>query len=259
MLAAAPIRPSSVLRLPFSPRARTQIGLFLLAYLVYSAARFVTIGDLASAQDHAHWIVDMQNSLGIGVEASVQNAFDGTWMLWVLNHLYLIAQLGVIPAALIFLYRRSYSIYATLRNTILATWLISVPVYGLFPVAPPRLADIGITDTISAGGVLDMDSSLTTSFYNELAAVPSLHVGFAVAVGFALFAALRNPVAALRRAALGPGHRPGGGGHGQPLRLRHDRRRRRQHPGLRPRHGGRRGSASSGRRAPKLGPTFAEA
>ena len=200
MLAAAPLRPSSVLRLPFSPRARTQIGLFLLAYLVYSAARFVTIGDLASAQDHARWIVDMQNTLGIGVEASVQNAFDGTWMLWVLNHLYLVAQLGVIPAVLIFLYRRSYQIYATLRNTILATWLISVPVYGLFPVAPPRLADIGITDTISAGGVLDMNSSLTTSFYNELAAVPSLHVGFAVAVGFALFAALRNPV--LRYAAL---------------------------------------------------------
>ena len=129
----------------------------------------------------------------------MQSAFDGTWMLWVLNHLYLIAQLGVIPAVLIFLYRRDFGIYKTLRNTILATWLISVPVYGLFPVAPPRLADIGITDTITAGG-FDMSSSFTTSFYNELAAVPSLHVGFAVAVGFALFAALRNPV--LRYGAL---------------------------------------------------------
>ena len=200
MLAAAPIRPSSVLRLPFSPRARAQIGLFLLAYLVYSAARFVTIGDLASATDNAHWIVNLQNTVGIGVEASVQKAFDGTWMLWVLNHLYLIAQLGVIPAVLMFLYRRNFEIYKTLRNTILATWLISVPVYGLFPVAPPRLADIGITDTITTSGTFAMDGNLTTSFYNELAAVPSLHVGFAVAVGFALFAALRNPV--LRYGAL---------------------------------------------------------
>ena len=149
MLAATPIRPSSVLRLPFSPRARTQIGLFLFAYLVYSAARFVTIGDLSSAKDHADWIVGLKQSTGTAVEASVQQAFDGTWMLYILNHLYLIAQLGVIPAALIFLYRRSYQLYETLRNTILATWLISVPVYGLFPVAPPRLADIGITDTIA--------------------------------------------------------------------------------------------------------------
>jgi len=201
MLAATPLpRPTSALRLPFSPRARAQIGLFLFAYLVYSAARFVTIGDLPDAQSHAHWIVNLEQSTGTAVEASVQGAFDGTWVMWVLNRLYLIAQLGVIPAALIFLYKRNAAIYATLRNTILATWLISVPVYGLFPVAPPRLADIGITDTITASGTVAMDGNVTTSFYNELAAVPSLHVGFAVAVGFALFAALRNPV--LRYAAL---------------------------------------------------------
>jgi len=199
MLAASPIRPSSVLRLPFSPRARTQIGLFLLAYLVYSAARFVTIGDLNTATDNAHWIVSLQSSLHIGVEASVQGALDTSWLVWIFNHLYLIAQLGVIPAALIFLYHRSQALYVTLRNTILATWLLSVPVYGLFPVAPPRLADIGIVDTISTH-TMDMNSSLSTSFYNELAAVPSLHVGFAMAVGIALFSAIRNP--ALRWIAL---------------------------------------------------------
>ena len=192
MLAASTYRPSSVLRLPFSPRARTQIGLFLLAYLVYSAARFVTIGDLASAKDNAHWIVGLQNSMHIGVESSVQNALDGAWLVWIFNHLYLIAQLGVIPAALIFLWFRSPAIYRTLRNTILATWLLSVPVYGLFPVAPPRLADIGLVDTISSQTGFAMDSSLTTSFYNELAAVPSLHVGFAFAVGIAVASATSN-------------------------------------------------------------------
>ena len=79
-----------------------------------------------------------------------------------------------------------------------------MPVYGLFPVAPPRLADIGITDTITASGTVAMDSNLTTSFYNELAAVPSLHVGFAVAVGFALFAALRNPALKFLALLWGP-------------------------------------------------------
>ena len=97
-------------------------------------------------------------------------------------------------------------IYKTLRNTILATWLLSVPVYGLFPVAPPRLADIGIVDTISTH-TMNMNSSVTTSFYNELAAVPSLHVGFAMAVSFALFAARAQPRPALRLAAVGPADR----------------------------------------------------
>ena len=211
-----------------------QIGLFLLAYAVYTVARFFTIGDLADATANAHWIVDLQNAVGVGVESSVQNALDGSWVMWVLNRLYLVAQLGVIPAVLIFLYNRSWAIYATLRNTILATWLISVPIYGLFPVAPPRLAGIGIKDTITSQTGVSMTSNFSTSFFNELAAVPSLHVGFAVAVGFALFAALKNPRAEVGGAAVGPDRRPGRGRHRQPLRLRRDRRPRRRRAGLRP-------------------------
>jgi PAP2 superfamily len=181
-------------RLVFSSGARAQVGIFLLAYLVYSAARWVAIGDLASAQDHAAWIVDLEQDLGVATEDSVQEALSGTWILWLLNHAYIAAQLIVVPGALIFLYRRSRPVYYRLRNTILATWLISVPVYAAFPVAPPRLADMGLVDTISEQTGFAMDSNLTTAFYNELAAVPSLHVGFAVAVGIAVAAAVRNPL-----------------------------------------------------------------
>ena len=49
---------------------------------------------------------------------------------------------------------------------------------------------LGITSQTS----MSMTSNFSTSFFNELAAVPSLHVGFAVVVGFALFAAVRNPL-----------------------------------------------------------------
>ena len=177
-----------------SPRARAQIGLFLLAYLVYSIARWLTIGDLPSAKAHADWIMDLEYDLGVASEASVQRALDGTVALWILNHLYLAAQLVVLPGTLIFLYRRSRPLYDRLRNTILATWLLSIPVYAAFPVAPPRLSDSGLVDTISTQTGFAMDSNLTTSFYNELAAVPSLHVGFAVAVGIAIAAAVRNPI-----------------------------------------------------------------
>jgi hypothetical protein len=193
MLAATANRTSSVARI-VSPAARTQVGLFLLAYLVYSAARWMMVGDLATAQDHAAWIIDLEQDLGVASEASVQQALTGTWILWLLNHAYIAAQLVVVPGALIFLYKHSRPIYFRLRNTILATWLISVPVYAAFPVAPPRLADMGLVDTISAQTGFAMDSNLTTAFYNELAAVPSLHVGFAVAVGIAVAAALRNPL-----------------------------------------------------------------
>ena len=137
-------------------------------------------------------------------EASVQRALSGTWAIWLLNHLYLAAQLIVVPAALIFTYRRSRAIYERLRNTILATWLISIPVYAAFPVAPPRLAGIGLVDTITAQTGFALDSKLTTSFYNQLAAVPSLHVGFAVAVGIAVAAAVRHPAAKALALLWGP-------------------------------------------------------
>jgi membrane-associated phospholipid phosphatase len=178
-----------------SRRARGQIGIVLFAYLLYSAARWLTVGDLPSAQAHAQWIVDRERDLHVATEASVQNALTGTPVLWVLNHLYIAAQLLVVPGTLVFLYLRNRPLYERLRNTILATWLLSIPVYAAFPVAPPRLADIGIVDTITSQTQFSLNSRLTTSFYNELAAVPSLHVGFAVAVGFALAAALRRRVA----------------------------------------------------------------
>jgi len=191
-------------RLPISPGARSQIGLFLLAYLVYSAARWAFVGDLPTAQDHAEWIVGVEQDLGVADEASVQHALSGTWILWLLNHAYIAAQLVVVPGALIFLYRRSRPVYHRLRNTILATWLISVPVYAAFPVAPPRLADMGLVDTISQQTGFAMDSNLTTAFYNELAAVPSLHVGFAVAVGIAVASAVRNPLVKALALLWGP-------------------------------------------------------
>jgi hypothetical protein len=190
--------------LSISPAARAQLGIFLLAYLLYSAARFVTIGDLGVAQANADWIMDLERNLDIEIEAPVQQALNGTWALWVLNHLYLSAQLVVLPGALIFLYRRSRPLYSRLRNTILATWVLSIPIYAAFPVAPPRLADSGLVDTITAQTGIALDSSLTTSFYNELAAVPSLHVGFAVVIGIIVAAAIRHPVLKVLALLWGP-------------------------------------------------------
>lgn len=61
---------------------------------------------------------------------------------------------------------------------------------------------MGITDTITEQTGLALDSSFTTSLYNPLAAVPSLHCGFAVSV--ALVAALRGRWPRLLAAAWAP-------------------------------------------------------
>jgi membrane-associated phospholipid phosphatase len=189
---------------PLSLVGRRELFLFLGAYLLYSTSRYVSVGDVSTATDHARWVVDLQKSIGVNVESSVQAALNGTVVIWVLNNLYLLAQMVVVPGTLIYLYRRNHEIYVKLRNTVLATWLIAIPIYALFPVAPPRLAGIGVLDTITQGGGVRLDSSLTTSFYNPLAAVPSLHAGFALAVGVALAASFRHPAAKLLAWAWAP-------------------------------------------------------
>ncbi len=183
---------STMITRPLSLVGRRELFLFLGAYLVYSASRYVSVGDITTATGHAEWIVGLQQSIGVNVESSVQSALNGTAVIWALNNLYLAAQIIVVPGTLIWLYRRNHDIYVKLRNTVLATWLIAIPIYALFPVAPPRLAGMGMLDTITQGGGVRLDSTLTTSFYNELAAVPSLHAGFALAVGVALAASFSN-------------------------------------------------------------------
>jgi hypothetical protein len=172
-------------------RARNQLALFLGAYVLYNLGRALTHGDMSLAVSNAQWVLDTEGRAAI--EPRIQDAFGGVWMT-VLSHIYLAAQLVVLPGALIALYRWSPRIYPRLRDTVIVTWLLSLPVYALFPVAPPRLAGIGMHDSVSDTSAVAL-AGHSTWFYNPIAAVPSLHCGFAVAVGIALSVAVRRPVA----------------------------------------------------------------
>ncbi len=163
---------------------------FAAVYLLYDTSRWIFAGHLPVARQHAHEIVNLERSLHLAVEGSVQRAVDWGVASWLLSNVYLAAQLVVLPGALIWLYRRSPAVYRQLRNTVIGTWVIAVPIFALFPVAPPRLAGVGISDSVSSHAAVALTGP-STIFYNPYAAVPSLHVGLAFAVGFAAAAALR--------------------------------------------------------------------
>jgi membrane-associated phospholipid phosphatase len=182
---------------------RTQLSIFLAAYVLYDAARWIFASDPDSARVHAEWIIDLERSTHVAIESSVQRALDSGAPSWILSNVYLAAQLVVLPLSLIWLYRRSRPIYRALRNTVIATWLIAVPIFALFPVAPPRLAGIGIADTVSSQAGVGL-TGRSTLFYNPFAAVPSLHVGFAFAIAVAAAAALHAPWAKALALLWGP-------------------------------------------------------
>jgi hypothetical protein len=181
-------------------RSKRELLLFAGAYVLYNAGRGFTSGDMNLAVAIANWVLDFQG--GPGVERSVQDAFGGVWMV-LLSHIYLAAQIVVLPGVLVAMYRWAPRIYPRLRDTVIVTWMLSLPVYALFPVAPPRLAGIGMTDAVSEQSAVAL-AGHSTWFYNPIAAVPSLHCGFAMAIGVAVAAAVKSRSLKLLALSWGP-------------------------------------------------------
>ena len=73
-----------------------------------------------------------------------------------------------------------------MRTTLIVSTALALVGYILYPAAPPRLAGLGFSDTVTKHTGLNLSSDLLGSFYNPLAAVPSLHFGYALIVGVAL-------------------------------------------------------------------------
>jgi len=171
--------------------ARREVAVFGAIYVVYNAARWAWAGHLSVARAHARQVLTVERFLHIAAEGPVRRALGVGVPGLVLSNIYLVAQGIVLPAVLVWLYRHSPRIYRQLRGTVVVTWLIATPMFALYPVAPPRLAGIGAKDVVSQHAVVKLTGA-STLFYNPYAAVPSLHVGLAFAIGIALAAALRR-------------------------------------------------------------------
>ncbi len=178
--------------------------LFGLALLAYQGARAVTRGDTSDALANAGRVFGLERALGIDVEGSLQGAPLGTPWLTVLDWVYLLAQQAILAVGIVYVYRARRPVYRVLRTTLLTTWLLTLPVYALFPTAPPRLSGLGLLDTVSASTPVGLSSGSTTFFYNPYAAVPSLHAGFAVALGVAVALSTRSRLLAAAGLAWGP-------------------------------------------------------
>jgi hypothetical protein len=83
---------------------------------------------------------------------------------------------------LVFLFRRRDDGYHRFRRACLLAHVGAQPIFFLLPTAPPRVLD-GFVDTLSEVSGLDIEHPLLLRFYNPVAAMPSLHVAFAVVTG----------------------------------------------------------------------------
>jgi hypothetical protein len=179
---------SHILRSAARPHSgRVELAALAVLYGVYELVRGFGGEDWVSARANTADIVALERRVGLFVERDVQAAFAAiAGAPAVLGFLYVALHFGGTAAALVWVHRRHPHAFAHLRTTLIVSTGLALTGYVLYPAAPPRLADLGFADTVSTHTGLNLSSDLLGSLYNPIAAVPSLHFGYALAVGVGL-------------------------------------------------------------------------
>lgn len=164
-------------------------------YGLYEVVRGFGGENWAVALRHTGDIVGVERAIGVYVERGVQEAAHAVAGLpAILGAAYILLHVLVTPAVLVWVFRARRPQFAVVRTTLVVSTALALVVYVIYPAAPPRLSGLGFADTVSMHGGFDMSSDLLGSLYNPLAAVPSLHFGYALLVGAAVAALARRPV-----------------------------------------------------------------
>ena len=168
--------------------------------LLYFGIRNFTVGSAPTAFANADRLVALERDLGIDWEDALQSATVSSDALVTLaNWVYIFGHWPVIlgVATALYLYRRRH--YYLLRNAMFASGLIGFLFFALFPVAPPRLLDLGLVDTVTERS--DAYRALQPpGLTNQYAAFPSLHAGWNLLVAIVVVMAVTS--LALRAVAL---------------------------------------------------------
>jgi hypothetical protein len=204
---ASPVDPSS------NPvRWAREVGLIVGFYLLYSLVRNrFGSASVAAADAYANAVrvIDLERAFGIFNEADVQSWFLGApGFLRAVNIYYGTLHFIVPIGVLAFLALRHPAAYRFWRTTILATTAVALVGFALMPLMPPRLlcecpygagtvaAADGqpvFVDTLAEfGGLWSFDSSTVQAVSNQYAAMPSLHVGWALWCALAMLPFLRR-------------------------------------------------------------------
>jgi PAP2 superfamily len=164
----------------------------LAFYATYELGRAFAAGDRAIAVKHAHAISATERSLHVFAEPRVQDVvLDVPGVMPLLASAYLSLHLLVTTGFLLWLHQRRPEHFARVRTILVASSFTALVGFLAFPTAPPRLAGIGLADTVS-GEHVDLNRGLVSALYNPYAAIPSLHVGYAAVVGVTVAAIART-------------------------------------------------------------------
>lgn len=161
-----------------------------IGYGLYSFVRLIAPN--TAATPHAYKVLDIERALGLFHEISLNAALVGhQWLIDFCSYYYATAHFVVTPLVLGWLWVRHAWAYSMLRSALVLATVIALVVYATWPLAPPRFVLPGVTDTVMDNPVIWAKEG-AVEFVNEYAAMPSLHVGWAVWCAVAIVAVLQS-------------------------------------------------------------------
>ena len=179
--------------MPVNLNAVREVGIVSLAIFLYFFVRGLMDSKASLAEEHARHLISLERWLGIFHEPQIQQwTLEQDWLVRVVNSIYIYGHWPVLVSTLVWLLWKRRDQFPIYRSALLISGAIGLVFFVLFPMAPPRfLPDQGFVDTVTlhtnAYRVLQ-----PPSFTNQYAAMPSLHVGWNLLMGIAIFTTTRN-------------------------------------------------------------------
>ena len=181
-------------RQPAIRRAAYEIALVAVLFLAYKIGRLAVEGHVGDALVNAREVWHLERLLHLPSEYGLQHALLGDLgLIRAANCYYAYVHFPLTAACLVWMWVRRPEQYVRTRRMLAWLTAAALAVHMLTPLAPPRmLTDIGMIDTGRVFGPDVYGAPSTDTLTNQYAAMPSLHVGWALAVAVALIGASRN-------------------------------------------------------------------
>ncbi|WP_174530404.1 phosphatase PAP2 family protein, partial [Micromonospora maritima] len=171
-------------------RAARELTLVAVLFLAYKAGRQLVAGHADAARANGERIWWLERLLHLPDEAAVQAPLLLHELpVRLANSYYAYVHFPATVLCLLWLYLRRPAHYLRLRRALAALTAAALVLHVCVPLAPPRLTALtGLVDTGRRFGPTVYGPPDSDQLSNQYAAMPSLHVGWSLAVALALVA-----------------------------------------------------------------------
>lgn len=165
-----------------------ELILLTVLFTLYKLGRMLADGSVKTAWDNAYEVLHIEDTLHLPSELGIQDwLLHAHWLIEAANMYYAWVHFPATVLFLVWLYFRRHEFYRVIRNWMVLVTAGATVGHIVFPLAPPRmLQPVGFVDTAAVYGPGVYSAPDVHSFANQYAAMPSLHVGWAVLVGVSL-------------------------------------------------------------------------